>query len=236
MICLNSGGHLVRSQVEDEKKNETNEKAACPQRRPDPDSLFLPLLLFFFFLSLSLTLSCQSMPGAQFRGLASIGSSHRSRKDVQARPTSKSSRQPREPCCCTRRKESLHLRRRSQLVDAKSTPSSCDHPMRGPASAKQLRIPDPETGVAPGWTRCRNMRSRCRCSMCPAIHINSRSWLRSSSTHEPSDPPLRVVKSSRARQAPLSNTIFSSTTVTKNKRPFGAAPSLAQPGGAGRAL
>lgn len=37
------------------------------------------------------------------------------------------------------------------------------------------------------------MRSRCRCSMCPAIHINSRSWLRSSSTHEPSDPPLRVV-------------------------------------------
>ena len=37
------------------------------------------------------------------------------------------------------------------------------------------------------------MRSRCRCSMCPAIHITSRSWLRSSSTHEPSDPPLRVM-------------------------------------------
>ena len=37
------------------------------------------------------------------------------------------------------------------------------------------------------------MRSRCRCSMCPAIHTNSRSWLRSSSTHEPSDPPLRVI-------------------------------------------
>lgn len=36
------------------------------------------------------------------------------------------------------------------------------------------------------------MRSRCRCSMCSAIHINSRSWLRSSSTHEPSDPPLKV--------------------------------------------
>ncbi|KAH3847746.1 hypothetical protein DPMN_090077 [Dreissena polymorpha] len=29
--------------------------------------------------------------------------------------------------------------------------------------------------------------------MCPAVHINSRSWLRSSSTHEPSDPPHRVV-------------------------------------------
>ena len=31
--------------------------------------------------------------------------------------------------------------------------------------------------------------------MCPAIHISSRSWLRSSSTHEPSDPPLRIVLS-----------------------------------------
>ena len=41
------------------------------------------------------------------------------------------------------------------------------------------------------------MRSRCRCSMCPAIHISSRSWLRSSSTHEPSDPPLRVVSLQR---------------------------------------
>jgi hypothetical protein len=29
--------------------------------------------------------------------------------------------------------------------------------------------------------------------MCPAIHIISRSWLRSSSTHEPSDPPPKVV-------------------------------------------
>jgi hypothetical protein len=47
--------------------------------------------------------------------------------------------------------------------------------------------------VVPGVTRDRHMRSRCRCSMCPAIHTNSRSWLRSSSTHEPSDPPLRVV-------------------------------------------
>ena len=47
--------------------------------------------------------------------------------------------------------------------------------------------------MVPGVTQDRNMRSRSRCSMCPAIHINSRSWLRSSSTHEPSDPPLRVI-------------------------------------------
>ena len=37
------------------------------------------------------------------------------------------------------------------------------------------------------------MRSKRQCSMCPAIHTKSRSWLRSSSTHEPSDPPLRAV-------------------------------------------
>ena len=30
-----------------------------------------------------------------------------------------------------------------------------------------------------------------RCSMCPAIHINSRSWLHSSLTCEPSDSPLK---------------------------------------------
>lgn len=41
--------------------------------------------------------------------------------------------------------------------------------------------------------RGRHLRSRYRCSMCSAIHINSRSWLRSSSTHEPSDPPLKVI-------------------------------------------
>ncbi len=52
---------------------------------------------------------------------------------------------------------------------------------------------DPRTGEAPAVRRSRNVRSRCRCSVCPAIHINSRSWLRSSSTHEPSDPPHRVV-------------------------------------------
>lgn len=68
-----------------------------------------------------------------------------------------------------------------------------DAPMRPSKSVGRLQSADPQTGVAPGMTRSRNVRSRCRCSMCPAIHINSRSWLRSSSTHEPSDPPHRVV-------------------------------------------
>lgn len=43
------------------------------------------------------------------------------------------------------------------------------------------------------------MRSKNQCSMCPAIHTKSRSWLRSSSTREPSDPLLRVVKFQVAR-------------------------------------
>ena len=34
--------------------------------------------------------------------------------------------------------------------------------------------------------------------MCPAIHINSRSWLRSSSTHEPSDPLSEIEISYRS--------------------------------------
>ena len=32
--------------------------------------------------------------------------------------------------------------------------------------------------------------------MCSAIHITSRTWLRPSSTREPSDPPSRVVSTS----------------------------------------
>ena len=72
--------------------------------------------------------------------------------------------------------------------------------VRGPRDRRQC-VPllarvctaDPQTDVAPGKTRSRNVRSRCRCSMWSAIHINSRNWLRSSSTHEPSDPPHRVV-------------------------------------------
>ena len=31
---------------------------------------------------------------------------------------------------------------------------------------------DPETDVVLGVTQDRNVRSRCQCSMCPAIHIN----------------------------------------------------------------
>ena len=80
----------------------------------------------------------------------------------------------------------LHLRRRSLF--------GYDGPRRTKRFCPIDSFADPQTDVASGVTRGRHVRSRCRCSMCPAIHINSRSWLRSSSTPEPSDPPLRVVK------------------------------------------
>ena len=120
------------------------------------------------------------------------------------------------------------------LGDEVDVIANCDHPIHGQASATDFQ-PDPETGVAPGFTRCRNMRSRCRCSMCPAIHINSRSWLRSSSTHEPSDPPLRVVsrhgdhflpdatrRRKLERSRPLTN-FDSDNSTEQNNESFGAA-------------
>ena len=52
---------------------------------------------------------------------------------------------------------------------------------------------DPQADVAPGidpMLQCAFEMSMFNVS---AIHISSRSWLRSSSTHEPSDPPFRVI-------------------------------------------
>ncbi len=66
-------------------------------------------------------------------------------------------------------------------------------PISGEEPRFGKRLSDPQTDVAPGSTRGRNVRSKNQCSMCPAIHTKSRSWLRSSSTREPSDPLLRVV-------------------------------------------
>ena len=68
---------------------------------------------------------------------------------------------------------------------------------RGPTSARpglSVSERDPEADAVPGLTRNRNLRSEGRRSMCSAIHITSRTWLRPSSTREPSDPPSRVVR------------------------------------------
>ena len=99
------------------------------------------------------------------------------------------------------RDRTRRLKRLSDLEPIESSRMECERIListRPSARLPRARsaidiVADPQTGVAPGWTRGRHMRSRCRCSMCSAIHINSRSWLRSSSTHEPSDPPFKVV-------------------------------------------
>ena len=52
---------------------------------------------------------------------------------------------------------------------------------------------DPQTGVDQRRALICNLRSECRCSMCPAIHTNSHSLLRPSSTSEPSDSPPRFL-------------------------------------------
>ena len=78
---------------------------------------------------------------------------------------------------------------------------------------------DPEADAVPGLTRDRNSRSEGRRSMCSAIHITSRTWLRPSSTREPSDPPLRVVLRSPGKRATLGielSTIEASKQQTTN--------------------
>lgn len=54
---------------------------------------------------------------------------------------------------------------------------------------------DPQTGVALGSSPGPQCAFEMSMLMCPAVHTTTRSLLRLSSTHEPSDPPLRVVHS-----------------------------------------
>ena len=49
--------------------------------------------------------------------------------------------------------------------------------------------------------------------MCSAIHINYRSWLRSSSTHEPSDPPHRIVLSGFRKEEGATSHLLSRRSV-----------------------
>ena len=87
------------------------------------------------------------------------------------------------------RRVGLHLGRRRP-----ATSGGLRFAQEAREECSSARVLHPTLGQTwPRESRGRHVRSRCRCSMCPAIHINSRSWLRSSSTHEPSDPPLRVV-------------------------------------------
>ena len=118
-------------------------------------------------------------PGATLRTGGGLDSRDDSLGDRDVRPPMESLLPGRRPKAATCSQDAP-----PQRVSHLQTRRTCE-------SASSI---DPETGVVPGVTRDRKVRSSRRCSMCPAIHITSRSWLRSSSTHEPSDPPLRVVQ------------------------------------------
>lgn len=73
---------------------------------------------------------------------------------------------------------------------------------RGPEGPRTVRCgrdtsasckDDPQTGVALGSSPGPQCAFEMSMLMCPAVHTTTRSLLRLSSTHEPSDPPLRVV-------------------------------------------
>ena len=55
-------------------------------------------------------------------------------------------------------------------------------------------INDTETNMLPGYPESAICVQRFDDSLNSAIHITYRNWLRSSSMHEPRDPPLKVVK------------------------------------------
>ena len=54
-------------------------------------------------------------------------------------------------------------------------------------------VNDAQTGMLPGYPESAICVQRFDDSLSSAIHITYRNWLRSSSMHEPRDPPLEVV-------------------------------------------
>ena len=143
------------------------------------------------------------------------GKGHKLRKVVDARGAAGGRAPDRRPVrALSRRLFAGQARGEAGLRRTSGTECPRDSPTRSPLGSRlYVKRPghgsgcddlfaDPRTGVALAVSQSRNVRSRCRCSVCPAIHINSRSWLRSSSTHEPSDPPHRVVSDLSSRGPP----------------------------------
>lgn len=56
-----------------------------------------------------------------------------------------------------------------------------------------IGVRDTQTGMLPGGPKSAICVQKFDDSLISAIHITYRSWLRSSSMHEPRDPPLKVV-------------------------------------------
>ena len=112
------------------------------------------------------------------------------------------------------------VRTRSWRCDA---PAGAPTPHGGPLRSRPTGSVggDPEADVLPGWTRERNSRSEGRRSMCSAIRANYRILLRPSSTREPSDPPLRVVRVSDALVYSLLYLSLSHGTIKRQRAPSG---------------
>jgi DNA gyrase inhibitor GyrI len=66
---------------------------------------------------------------------------------------------------------------------------------RLPSHTEVCRVDhDTQTGMLPGYPESAICVQRFDDSLNSAIHTTYRNWLRSSSMHEPRDPPLEVVK------------------------------------------
>jgi DNA gyrase inhibitor GyrI len=59
--------------------------------------------------------------------------------------------------------------------------------------APSIGVRDTQTDMLPGGPKSAICVQKFDDSLISAIHITYRSWLRSSSMHEPRDPPLKVV-------------------------------------------
>lgn len=88
------------------------------------------------------------------------------------------------------------MRRRVAIF--KSAPLRSEEPHRRPSRLNEqpwssIGLNDTQADMLPGVPESAICVQRFDDSLNSAIHITYRSWLRSSSMHEPRDPPLKVV-------------------------------------------
>ena len=108
-----------------------------------------------------------------------------------------------EQCCSTASQlipscKPPGLHRRPRREDPASYPRQMAHFQRGSLRSRKANSPsigvrDTQTGMLPGGPKSAICVQRFDDSLISAIHITYRSWLRSSSMHEPRDPPLKIV-------------------------------------------
>lgn len=107
---------------------------------------------------------------------------------------------PRRPLCSTLERNTLLHAQASARVRSVLNPLVPRSPLAlsGQSSISRGALMVFQLTLNQAWlqsTHSRNVRSKNRRSLYPAIHVTSRILLRSSSTHEPNDPPRRVIQS-----------------------------------------